>query len=236
VWGGLPEVIKEPDQRFRLKYLGDYLQTYLEKDIRSIDTIGDLQLYQNLMKIAAELTGSIRDDQKIMEALHCSRGTLIKYRTYLLATLQYMELFPYIGSAVKRLVKSPKGYLINNGLISYLTGIYDLPILKTTGLIGHRSENWFINEIQTWLDTQPERHQIYYWRTTSGAEVDCVVEIGKQVVPFEITYSSKIEGKKINNLKSFMKDTSASFGVYCYTGPLSFDAQNHILFLPAWMI
>jgi len=118
VWGGLPEVLEEPSEQYRLKYLGDYLQTYLEKDIRSIDAIGDLHLYQNLMKICAELTGSVRDDKKIMDALHCSRNTLLKYRDYLLATLQYVELFPYITSSVKRLVKSPKGYMINNGLVS----------------------------------------------------------------------------------------------------------------------
>ncbi len=237
LWGGLPEVIKEPAEKFRLKYLGDYLQTYLEKDIRSIDAIGDLNLYQNLMKISAELTGSIRDDQKIIEALHCSRATLIKYRNYLLATLQYIELYPYIASTVKRLVKSPKGYLINNGLVSYLTGIYDFPILRTTGIVGHRFENWFLNEIQTWLDTQSERHQIYFWRTAAGAEVDCVVEIGAKVIPFEITYSNQIESKKLNNLKNFMKDEPAAFiGVFIYMGPLSFDQQNRILFLPAWMI
>jgi uncharacterized protein len=237
VWGGLPEVIETSLESSRLKYLGDYLQTYLEKDIRAIDSIGDLHLYQNLMKISAELTGSVRDDKKIIDALHCSRITLSKYRDYLLATLQYIELFPYIKSSVKRLVKSPKGYLINNGLISYLTGIHDFTILKSTSLIGHRFENWFLNEIQTWLDTQSENHQIYFWRTASGAEVDFVIVLGRRIIPFEVTYASTIETKKLHNLKGFMEATpEASFGVFCYMGPLSFDEKNNILFLPAWMI
>lgn len=237
IWGGLPEAIEEPSEKFRLKYLGDYLQTYLEKDVRAIDAIGDLQLYQNLMKISAELTGSTRNDKKIANALHCSTNTLLKYRNYLLATLQYTELFPYIQSSVKRLVKSPKGYLINNGLVSYLTGIYDLSVLKTTGMIGHRFENWFLNEVQTWLDTQCERHQIYFWRTAGGAEVDFVIELGNQVIPFEITYSSYIEAKKWNNLKNFIRSSPrSSLGVLCYSGPLSFDEENKILFLPAWML
>lgn len=237
VWGGLPEAVKEPSEPLRLRYLGNYLQTYLEKDVREIETIGDLQLYQNLMKISAELTGSTRNDKKIAEALHCSINTLSKYRSYLLATLQYAELFPYIASSIKRLVKSPKGYLINNGLVSYLTGIYDLGILKKTGLIGHRFENWFLNEVQTWLDTQAERHRLYYWRTSGGAEVDFVIELGNQIIPFETTYSSRIEVKKYNNLKSFMKSNlEASLGVFCYNGPLTFDEDNNILFLPAWML
>lgn len=237
IWGGLPEVIDASTESSRLKYLGDYLQTYLEKDIRAIDSIGDLHMYQNLMKICAEVTGSIRDDQKIIDALHCSRNTLSKYRDYLLATLQYTELFSYIKSSIKRLVKSPKGYLTNNGLVSYLTGIHDLSILKNTGLIGHRFENWFLNEIQAWLDTQSGNRQIYFWRTAGGAEVDFVVTLGRQVIPFEITYAPQIESKKLNNLKSFMADTpEASIGVFCYMGPLSYNQENRILYLPAWMI
>ncbi len=189
------------------------------------------------MRICAELTGSVRDDKKISEALHTSRNTLTKYRSYLLATLQYTELFPFITSSIKRLVKSPKGYLINNGLISYLTGIHKFSHLKTTGLIGHRFENWFLNEIQTWLDTQFERHQVYFWRTGGGAEVDFVVTVGRKVIPFEVTYSPMIESKKFNNLKDFMKNTpEAAIGIFCYMGPLSFDNENRIIFLPAWMV
>lgn len=237
VWGGLPETIEEPSEQFRLRYLGDYLQTYMEKDIRAIETISDLQLFQNLMKICAELTGSLRDDKRIIDALHCSRNTLLKYREYLIATLQYTEIFPFVESTIKRLVKSPKGYITNNGLVSYLTGIHDLQILKTTSLIGHRFENWFLNELQTWLDVVPERSQIAFWRTAADAEVDFVVSVADQIVPFEVTYSSQASKKKVNNLIRFMNSTSkASLGVLCYSGDLSFDKETRILYLPAWMI
>lgn len=237
IWGGLPELSSEASDKGRLRYLGDYLQTYLEKDIRAIDTIGDLQLYKNLIKISAELTGSLRNDKKLIDALHCSRNTLEKYRNFLLATLQYTEIYPYIESSLKRLTKSPKGYLINNGLISYLTGIHDYSLLTTTGMVGHRFENWFLNEVKTWLDAQVERHEAYFWRTAAGAEVDFVITLGRRVVPFEITYASRVEVKKFNNLKAFMRDTpQASIGVFCYMGPLSFDEKDRILFLPAWML
>ena len=127
--------------------------------------------------------------------------------------------------------------MVNNGLIRYLTGIHDLSILKTTGIVGHRFENWLLNEMQTWLDTHPERHQISFWRTNAGAEVDFVVTVGRQSIPFKITYSSSIEGKKLNNLKNFMKSTpEANYGVFCYMGPFSFDKENRILFLPAWNV
>jgi len=237
VWGGLPEVLEIEDEKGRLKYLDNYLQTYLEKDIREISTIGDLTLYENLMKVMAEQTGSIRDNQKVINTLQCSRNTVEKYQGYLMATWQYVEIEPYIGNTLKRLVKSSKGYLRNNGLISYFTGIRDLSTLNQTGLIGHRFENWFLNELNSFMDPIGEYHKICFWRTHSGQEVDFVVQLAEQIIPFEVTYSSQSHPKKVRNLKAFLDDNpKASFAVYLYRGPLKFDKENNILFLPAWMV
>lgn len=237
VWGGLPEVLQIESEKGRLKYLSNYLQTYLEKDIREISSVGDLTLYEHLMKVMAEQTGSIREDQKVINALNCSRNTVQKYQGYLSATWQYVEIEPFITSTLKRLVKSPKVYLRNNGLISYFTGIKDLSILNQTGLIGHRFENWFLNELSSFMDPVGDFHKIYFWRTHSGQEVDFVVQVGEKIIPFEVTYSLQILPKKIRNLKAFLKDNpKASFAVYLYRGPMKFEKKDKILFLPAWMV
>lgn len=237
VWGGLPEVLQIESEKGRLKYLSNYLQTYLEKDIREIPSIGDLALYEHLMKVMAEQTGSIREDQKVINALHCSRNTIQKYQGYLSATWQCVEIEPFITNTLKRLVKSPKGYLRNNGLISYFTGIKDLSILNQTGLIGHRFENWFLNELSSFMDPIGDYHKIYFWRTHSGQEVDFVVQVGEKIVPFEVTYSLQTLPKKVRNLKAFLEDNpKASFAIYLYRGPLKFEKEDKILFLPAWML
>lgn len=236
VWGGLPEVIEEIDLNEKQRYLANYLQTYLENDVRAIPSISDLDLYQQLMKVCAEQTGSLRDDQKLLNALHCSRNTLIKYRGYLTATMQYKEVFPYINSTIKRLVKSPKGYVINNGLITYLTGIKDYETLNTTGLLGHRFENWLLNELLTWTDSLIENHAIYFWRTGGGVEVDFIVTIGTQVLPIEVTFSHQILPQKMRHLKEFMeREPKAKWGIYLYNGPFKVEADQSIICLPAWM-
>lgn len=237
IWGGLPEVLEVESEKERLKYLSNYLQTYLEKDIREVSTIGDLSLYENLMRVMAEQTGSVKDDQKIMNALQCSRGTVQKYQGYLGATWQYVEVEPYIENTLKRVVKSAKIYLRNNGLISYFTGINQLSTLNQTGLIGHRFENWFLNELSSFLDPRSEYHKVHFWRTHSGQEVDFVVRVGEKVVPFDVTYSSQRSVKKIRNLEAFLKENpKVDFAVYLYRGSLKFDQENKILFLPAWMV
>ena len=189
------------------------------------------------MKVMAEQTGSIREDQKVINALSCSRNTIQKYQGYLNATWQYVEIEPYIGNTLKRLVKSPKGYLKNNGLISYFTGIKELPILSQTGLVGHRFENWFLNELNSFMDSLNDYHKVYFWRTHSGQEVDFIVQIGQKIIPFEVTYSIQALPKKIRNLKAFLEnDSQSTFAVYLYRGPLKYDKENNILFLPTWMI
>jgi len=237
IWGGLPEVLLISGRNDRLDYLANYLQTYLEKDVRAIESITDLTLYRHLMDIVAEQTGSIRDDTKILNALGCHRDTLNKYRGYLQATLMYQDIHPYINSTLKRLVKSPKGYLANNGLISFLQGIYDSELLIKTGQIGHRLENWILNELQIWLNKNPGRHSLHYWRTTAGAEVDFVIHKPPYVYPFEITCSPFIEPNKVRNLIRFREyETKVKFSFYIYMGDFKFDLENKIIFIPAWAI
>jgi len=237
IWGGLPEVLQLTEPEEKIRYLGNYLQTYLEKDVRDIATITDLGLYQKIMEIFAQQTGSIRDDGRLLQALGCSRDTLKKYRGYLEATLIYQEVYPYIGSSLKRLVKSPKGYLTNNGLISYLTGIYDLNILEKTATIGHRYENWALREILISLDRDPRQSQVYFWRTSGNKEVDFVVEKPPHVFPFEITYGSQPDRKKLKNLKSFLREEKkANWGFYIYNGEFQMDPEERILFIPGWIL
>lgn len=237
VWGGLPEAALLHSDEAILVYLGNYLQTYLEKDVRAVEEITNLPVYQRLIETVAAQTGSVRDDKKVLESIGCARDTLKKYRGYLLATLMYEEIYPFIESPLKRLTKSPKGFLVDNGLIGFLTGIYHFEQLESTGLLGHRFENCFLQTLNAWLDQSIGKHTIYYWRTSGGVEVDFVVDKKPFILPFEVTVSAKKDAKKIKHLKEFMKNEKrAAQGFYVYQGPYEYDSKLGIHFLPAWAL
>ena len=237
LWGGLPEVLQVDNENTRKDYLENYLQTYLEKDVLPISSVTDLRLYRQLMNIIGEQTGSIRDDKRLLQALGCHRDTLNKYRGYLQATLMYCDLYPYINTTLKRIVKSPKGYLMNNGLVGFLQGIFDEDILLKTGQIGHRVENWFLNELTIWLNRISGRHEIYYWRNSTGMEVDFIVKKPPYIYPFEITMTSYIEPKKIRSLMSFREyEPEAQYLFYVYNGEFKIDTLKKIVFIPLWAI
>jgi len=237
IFGGLPEVMAMTSVDDRLQYLDQYIQSYLEKDVRQIADISDLDLFQKCLLVLAEQTGSLRDDTQILASLGCARNTLKKYRGYLISSMVYHEVYPLMNHALKRIIKSPKGYVGNNGILSILTGLDDLSILQRSGKIGHRMENWFLKELQVWGDRQSKRHPIYYWRTQNGMEVDFILACKLMRVPFEVTSSSQCDSKKIKNISVFMKASkNTSYGILVYRGPYCYNKSLNIHCIPAWAI
>lgn len=237
IWSGLPEVLACENDKDKTMYLNNYIDTYFEKDVRALETISDLPLYRRMMEVLAEQTGSIRDETRHLEALGCARDTLKKYRGYLQSTLFYEEIYPYLKKTLKRMVKSPKGYLTNNGIISSLTGISNLAVLEKSGLIGHRFENWFLKELRVWLARHYQRSEISYWHLSTGVKVDFIVEKKPKVFPFEVTYGTTPKRDKISHLIKFMEDEpAATWGFYIYRGEFQVHEKYNILFIPAWAV
>ena len=237
IYGGLPEVIASQTHRERLLYLDQYIQSYLEKDVRKIAEIADIDLYQKLLEVLAEQTGSLRDDTRLLGALGCARNTLKKYRSYLIATMVYHEVFPIMNDTLKRIIKSPKGYVRNNGVVSFLTGLDTMQLLKSTSQIGHRLENWFLKELQVWLDREVKRQRICFWQTSSGTEVDFIVDRKIQILPFEVTNSTRIDSRKLRNLATFMSKTkNVTIGILIYNGEYVYKPDLKIHCIPAWAI
>ena len=237
VYGGLPEVIALQTDRERLRYLDQYIQSYLEKDVRKVAEIADIDLYQKLIEVLAGQTGSLRDDTRLLEGLGCARNTLKKYRRYLIATMVYHEVFPIMNDTLKRIIKSPKGYIKNNGVVSLLTGLDTMQLLKSSSQIGHRLENWFLKELQVWLDRDVKRHRICFWQTSSGTEVDFIVDRKTYVIPFEVTNSTRIDSRKLRNLATFMSKTKkATMGILIYNGEYVFKSDLNIHCISAWAI
>ena len=116
-------------------------------------------------------------------------------------------------------------------------GIFDEDILLKTGQIGHRVENWFLNELTIWLNRISGRHEIYYWRNSTGMEVDFIVKKPPYIYPFEITMTSYIEPKKIRSLMSFREyEPEAQYLFYVYNGEFKIDTLKKIVFIPLWAI
>ena len=121
--------------------------------------------------------------------------------------------------------------------MSCLTGIVQFSLLVKSTLIGHRLENWFLNELDEWLARSMMKSQVYFWRLSTGVEVDFIVEQKPRVFPFEVTCNTSIDSEKVRNLKKFILDEpKATWGYYIYQGEFKIDHENKICFIPAWAL
>jgi len=237
VWGGFPEVLQSKDSEERKIYLSNYRQTYLEKDIRSLEQVGDLKKFNQLLELLAFQVGSLRQDKKVYDALGISPQTLAKYLSILEATFLYYELPPFIRTPFKRIFKANKSYLVDNGLLSYLRGIYQLDLLQGSDAIGAWFENWTIGSVKSILNSHFSDPRVYFWKTTGHVEVDLILEFENHVIPIEIKYSQKPDRKKTKHLKSFLREENrAKFGMIIYNGPYQYDSEERILYFPAWLL
>lgn len=237
VWGGFPELLKIAQESDRKIYLSNYRQTYLEKDVRSLEQVGDLAKFNQLLELLAYQVGSLRQDKRLYDALSISPQTLSKYLSILSATFLYEELPPYIATPFKRLSKAKKSYLFDNGLLSYLRGIYDVSILEASDAIGAWFENWAVSNLKAIASSIFVEPRGYYYKTSGNVEVDLVLKLENWVLPIEIKYTQKPDSKKVKHLKRFLQDEPrAEFGVMLYNGPCEYNERDKILYFPAWCL
>ena len=187
--GGYPELVAEPERDGALWH-GSYLQTYLERDVRSLRQIGDLTLFQNFLRALAARSGQLLNLTNLARDLGATVNTIKAWLSVLEATFQVIVLRPYFANIGKRLVKTPKVYFTDTGTLCYLAGLRDPEHAAAGPLGGAIFETAVLAEIVKTFWHRGEEPQVYFWRTATGVEVDIVVEVGGRIVPIEVKLSA----------------------------------------------
>ena len=187
--GGYPELVAEPERDGALWH-GSYLQTYLERDVRSLRQIGDLTLFQSFLRALAARSGQLLNLTDLARDLGATVNTIKAWLSVLEATFQVIILRPYFANIGKRLVKTPKVYFTDTGTLCYLAGLRDPAHAAAGPLGGVIFETAVLAEIVKTFWHRGEEPQVYFWRTATGVEVDIVVEVGGRIVPVEVKLSA----------------------------------------------
>lgn len=183
--GAYPEINVFPKINFETWY-GSYLQTYLERDIRTIYDIGSLREFQKFIQLLAARCSQILNLSDLSKELGVSINTLKKWISILEASQIIYLLSPYYRSLKKRITKSPKLYFLDCGFICYLCGIRDKRYLINGPMAGALFENYVIQETLKSFLNFGRRPNIFYVRTHNNVEVDLIIEKNMQIFPVEI--------------------------------------------------
>lgn len=187
--GSYPELVVDPSMDIYSWY-GSYIQTYLERDIRSLYHIGNLRDFQHFMQLLAGRCAQVLNLSEFAKDLGVSVPTIKSWLSVLEASRIIYLLLPYYNNLGKRIIKSPKIYFTDIGIVCYLTGIRDKAHLLQGPMAGALFENFCVQEAIKVFFNQGQTPKIYYLRMGNNLEIDLLIEkSARSLIPVEIKLS-----------------------------------------------
>ena len=188
-----------------VRWLDDYLLSYIERDVRTIINIGDLIQFQRFVRICAGRIGQLVNFSQIGNELGLSYHTVQKWLSVLEASFIVFRLQPWFSNYNKRIIKTSKLYFYDTGLASNLLGIKSSDELDIHFMRGALFENLIISELAKAFYNTGQRPPLYFWRDNSGNEIDCLIESGQKLIPVEIKSGTTISGDWLKGIRFFQK-------------------------------
>ncbi len=219
--GGYPEVQTISSLKRRQRWFRSYVTTIIQREIRDLSKIEGLFEIPRLLSILASQSASILNISSVNRKTGISNTTMKRYLGLLQAVFLIQLVPAWYRNIGKRLIKSPKLYINDTGLLSHLLGLDRHQLLNYPDNLGPILENYVMNELvkqSTWCDTEPK---LFYYRTANGREVDFVLENNQgKIVGIEVKSSNSVDTNDFRGLKDLSETAGDQFinGVVLYLG------------------
>lgn len=211
--GGYPEPVLKKNERFYELWNMQYIKTYLERDISNLFPALNKQRFRQFIEFLSGLSGQIINYSDIARSLNVSQPTIKKYFKIAHGTFIWRQILPYEKNVTKRIIKHPKGYLRDSGLLHYLMRIRDIKHLLTHPKMGLTWESMVIEEVLRGLNCRGIPYNYFYYRTLKGVEIDLILEGKFGIIPVEIKYYQNIKSGSLRGIKDFIKEHHCRFGI-----------------------
>jgi predicted AAA+ superfamily ATPase len=182
-----------------------YIQTYIDRDIRTLKAIANLSQFVRFLKLCAARVGQLLNVSALANEAEITVPTANTWLSLLESSYVLFLLKPYYKNFNKRLVKSPKLYFYDTGLVSSLLGLNSAEQLSTHYLRGELFENMVVSEVVKKYFFEGKEPQIYFWRDSNQNEVDLLLETGGQLQAIEIKSSATMKPDFFNTLDTFRR-------------------------------
>lgn len=227
-WGSFPALatgqITERDLFYR-----SYVQTYLERDVRDLLQVGDLEAFHRFVQACAARTGQLLNYTDLARDCGISVNTARNWLSVLVASFQVYLLPPYHSNLTKRLTKTPKLYFLDTGLSAYLTRWSSPQTLETGAMSGALFETYaFVEILKSWWHRLQEA-PFYYFRDKDGREIDLLIATDGHLYPIEIKKTAAPQAEAIKTFAALgrFRETRGPGGLVClYPSLLPLDAHN----------
>lgn len=187
------------------QWLADYTTTYLQRDVRQVINVGDLQAFSGFLKLCAGRTAQEVNLSKLGSDAGVSHNTARSWLSVLETSYLIHRLPAWHTNIRKQVVKAPKLHFFDSGLVCYLLGIREPEQLRLHPLRGPIFESWVISEIYKTLAHSGLQPDLFHYRESRGAEIDLLIEQGKGLAIVEIKSGATVNKDFFKNLRRFSR-------------------------------
>jgi len=204
IYGSLPGIVAAPDNTERKEMITTYTHIYLEEEIRAEALSRKIGAFGRFLELAAHESGTNPNLTKLSLESGVSVPTIKEFFAILEDTLIVEKVEPFLKNARKRILTSPRYYFFDLGVRNAMARV---PLTEDLLNVekGKLFEHAVILEIIRRIRSLKLDYRVYYWRTSGGAEVDCVIDTGTEVVPIEIKSGKSVRLSDVKGLSSFIE-------------------------------
>ncbi len=183
---------------------------------------------RKLWTMLAHFHGNIWNASRLAASMGVSYHTINCYTDILEQTFLVRNLPPFYANVGKRLVKSPKVYLRDSGILHYFIGVHDAKTLAVHPTRGASWEGFVIEHLLNAFALETPSAQAFYWRTAKGEEVDLLIRSGKRLLPFEVKLHSVPTRNDVGSLLACMTDLGLDAGYVLHRGTANYSLGDGI--------
>ncbi|MBC7510507.1 MAG: ATP-binding protein [Ferruginibacter sp.] len=201
--GGYPEIWTEKLDPGR--WLNSYIQTYVQRDVRLLRNITNLAAFSRFIYLCANYAGQILNRDELAKQTGVDTKTILAWLGLLENSYIIFQLQPWYNNMNKRIIKSPKLYFYDTGLLCHLLGMKSISALQKNNAYGFLFENWVISEIRKNNFNTVQNDGMYYFRDSTGNEIDLISERDGATVAIEIKSGKLHDNNQLRGLKYWQK-------------------------------
>lgn len=185
-------------------WMASYYRTYVERDVRELLAIGDIEVFGRFVRLCAGRSGQLLNLSSLGSDAGVTHTTARRWLSVLVTSGLVHLLQPHHANFSKRLIKSPKLYFLDSGLLCYLLRITRDADVATHPLRGAIFETFVVSELFKVFAAVGQEPPLFFWRDQSGHEVDVVIDLGGRLIPVEIKSGATVAGDFFAGLRYWL--------------------------------
>ena len=218
--GGLPLAWLARDDEAWRDWMRAYRALYLDRDVLPVRRLGAPEDFLRFMTHLAYRSGGLLSLSDAARDAGVPLSSAENYLRLLEGSCQWFKVAPFHRNLGKRLVKSPKSYWFDSGVLAFLMGVSRWEEARSADRLGALFETWVADELRAAACLGSDGLELHHWRTRTGVEVDFVLSLGERLLPLEAKAASPIAPKMLRGLDAFLAEhgKNAPFGAVIYSG------------------